>query len=120
MRLNAPVIGMAVAGNGAGYWLVGEDGGVFTFGDGLQFYGSAAGQVPAGRRVTQLVGMPNGDGYRMLALDRAPTSRSSAWVPAVRASPTSRRGSSRWATGPAASTVSTARSRNKRSGRSRR
>jgi hypothetical protein len=70
MRLNAPVIGMAVAGNGAGYWLVGEDGGVFTFGDGLQFYGSAAGQVPAGRRVTQLVGMPNGDGYRMLALDR--------------------------------------------------
>ena len=32
MRLNAPVVGMASANAGAGYWLAAEDGGVFTFG----------------------------------------------------------------------------------------
>jgi peptidoglycan hydrolase-like protein with peptidoglycan-binding domain len=67
MRLNAPVVGMARDGSGHGYWLGAADGGVFTFGD-AHFQGSAAGQVPADRHVVQVVGMPDGNGYRMLAL----------------------------------------------------
>jgi peptidoglycan hydrolase-like protein with peptidoglycan-binding domain len=67
MRLNAPVIGMAAANAGAGYWLVAEDGGVFSFGS-APFYGSAVGALQPGRVVTQLRGMPGGDGYRMLAV----------------------------------------------------
>ena len=35
----APVVGMAAAGDGKGYWLVGADGGVFAFGD-APYYGS--------------------------------------------------------------------------------
>jgi hypothetical protein len=65
--LFAPVVGMARTGSGNGYWLAGSDGGVFSFGD-AQFKGSAFGVVPAGRHVAQLVGMPAGTGYRMLAL----------------------------------------------------
>ncbi len=67
MRLNAPVVGMARDGSGHGYWLAGSDGGVFTFGD-AHFKGSAAGLVAADRHVVQLVGMPDGNGYRMLSL----------------------------------------------------
>src|SRR5262249_4786933 len=47
------------------------DGGVFTFGD-AQFKGSAVGRLAPGRFVTQLTGMPKGDGYRMLALGDIP------------------------------------------------
>ena len=36
---NAPVVGMASAPDGKGYWLVASDGGVFTDGD-ATFYGS--------------------------------------------------------------------------------
>ncbi len=39
IRLNAPVIAMLVAPDGAGYWLAATDGGVFTFGD-VNFLGS--------------------------------------------------------------------------------
>jgi lipoprotein-anchoring transpeptidase ErfK/SrfK len=67
MHLNAPVVGMARNGSGKGYWLAGADGGVFTFGN-AHFTGSAAGLVPSNRHVVQLVGMPDGNGYRMLAL----------------------------------------------------
>lgn len=42
-RLNAPVVGTA-AQTDLGYYLVGEDGGVFTFGDAV-FTGSAVGVV---------------------------------------------------------------------------
>ncbi|HUI48076.1 MAG TPA: L,D-transpeptidase family protein [Acidimicrobiia bacterium] len=69
MRLNSPVVGMARDGSGRGYWLAGADGGVFTFGD-AHYKGSAAGLVAASRRIVSLVGMPDGNGYRMLALAR--------------------------------------------------
>ncbi|MGQ0824079.1 MAG: L,D-transpeptidase family protein [Actinomycetota bacterium] len=69
MRLNAPVVGMASTGTGDGYWLAAEDGGVFSFGN-TQFLGNPVGALASGRRVVQLVGMPRGDGYRMLALPR--------------------------------------------------
>jgi hypothetical protein len=71
MRLNAPVVGMARDGSGHGYWLAGADGGVFTFGN-AHFKGSAAGMIAANRHVVQLVGMPDGNGYRMLALANTP------------------------------------------------
>ena len=39
-HLNAPIVGIAAAPTGNGYWpLVGSDGGVFAFG-GARFYGS--------------------------------------------------------------------------------
>lgn len=38
--MNAPVVGMSYTKTGKGYWLVGEDGGIFCFGD-AQMYGPA-------------------------------------------------------------------------------
>ena len=71
MHLNASVVGMARDGAGNGYWLAGADGGVFTFGK-ASFKGSAVGLVPGNRHVIQLVGMPDGNGYRMLAQTNVP------------------------------------------------
>ena len=42
LHLNAPIVGMAVTPNGAGYWLLASDGGIFAFGDAV-FYGSTGG-----------------------------------------------------------------------------
>ena len=41
--LNAPIVGMSATYDGAGYWLQGADGGIFTFGD-APFLGSMGGQ----------------------------------------------------------------------------
>jgi hypothetical protein len=41
IQLVAPVTGMAVTSDGAGYWMVAGDGGVFAFGD-APFWGSPA------------------------------------------------------------------------------
>jgi peptidoglycan hydrolase-like protein with peptidoglycan-binding domain len=71
LKLNKPIIGIARDGTGKGYWLVATDGGVFTFGD-AQFKGSAVGRLQPGRYVAQLTGMPQGTGYRMLALRNIP------------------------------------------------
>ena len=40
IRLNEPIVGMAPTPDGNGYWLVGQDAGVFTYGDAV-FSGSA-------------------------------------------------------------------------------
>ena len=40
IHLNQPIVGMAPAGDGSGYWLVASDGGIFNFGD-AGFFGSA-------------------------------------------------------------------------------
>lgn len=34
-KMNAPIVGIAATSSGNGYWLLGEDGGVFCFGDAL-------------------------------------------------------------------------------------
>jgi L,D-peptidoglycan transpeptidase YkuD (ErfK/YbiS/YcfS/YnhG family) len=52
---------MAVAPGGRGYWLVAQDGGVFTFG-GYNFYGSL-GDSPPASPVVGMVGTPDGGGY---------------------------------------------------------
>jgi L,D-peptidoglycan transpeptidase YkuD (ErfK/YbiS/YcfS/YnhG family) len=44
LHLNAPIVGMAAAPGGGGYWLVASDGGIFSFGD-AAFYGSATADI---------------------------------------------------------------------------
>ena len=39
MALNRPVVGIAPTSDGAGYWLVASDGGIFNYGD-AQYEGS--------------------------------------------------------------------------------
>jgi hypothetical protein len=51
----------------SGYWLVGSDGGVFTFGD-ASFYGSL-GAVNLNRPVTSITATPSGHGYWMAGAD---------------------------------------------------
>ena len=38
-HLNGPIVGIAAAPDGKGYWLVGKDGGIFSFGS-ARFLGS--------------------------------------------------------------------------------
>jgi peptidoglycan/xylan/chitin deacetylase (PgdA/CDA1 family) len=65
--LVAPVVGMAATPSGAGYWLVGTDGGIFAFGD-AQFYGSTGGQR-LNRPVVGMASTPGGHGYWLVASD---------------------------------------------------
>jgi hypothetical protein len=51
--LNGPVAGMASAPDGNGYWLVGADGGVFSFGDAV--FSGAATIPPAGVPIVGIV-----------------------------------------------------------------
>ena len=63
-RLNGPVMGIAPDPDGAGYWLVATDGGIFAFDAG--FRGSMGGS----RLNRPVVGMvAYGDGYLMVASD---------------------------------------------------
>ncbi len=64
-RLAAPLVGIASTPDGKGYWLVGADGGVFTYGD-AGFFGSEGG---SGRQAP-IVGMaanPTGKGYWLVS-----------------------------------------------------
>ena len=40
--ISAPIVGMDRTADGQGYWMVGRDGGIFSFGD-AGFFGSAGG-----------------------------------------------------------------------------
>jgi hypothetical protein len=42
--LNQPIVGMAAAPDGRGYWLVAADGGIFAFGSSAPFHGSMGGE----------------------------------------------------------------------------
>jgi hypothetical protein len=65
--LNAPIIGMAITPDGAGYWMVGGDGGVFAFGD-ATFYGST-GNITLNKPVVGMAATPDGKGYWFVASD---------------------------------------------------
>jgi hypothetical protein len=65
-RLNAPVVGMAATPDGAGYWLVASDGGVFAFDS--PFYGST-GNVTLSKPVVGIRSLPGGGGYWLVASD---------------------------------------------------
>jgi hypothetical protein len=64
--LNKPIVGVAVNPVTGGYWEVGGDGGVFSFGAG--FYGSMIGRHLNGAGVG-MVGTPDGHGYWIEAAD---------------------------------------------------
>jgi hypothetical protein len=65
--LNAPIVGMAAAPNGNGYWLVASDGGIFAFGS-AGFYGSMGGK-PLNAPIVGMAAAPNGNGYWLVASD---------------------------------------------------
>jgi subtilisin family serine protease len=65
--LNRPVVGMALRGNGLGYWLDASDGGVFAFGD-SGFYGST-GNIRLNQPVVGMAATPDGRGYWLVAAD---------------------------------------------------
>ena len=67
MHLNQPVVGIAATPTGKGYWLVANDGGIFTFGD-AHFYGSMGG-TPLDQPVVGIAATANGKGYYLVATD---------------------------------------------------
>jgi hypothetical protein len=62
-NLAEPIVGMAATPNGTGYWLVGADGGVFSFGS-ASFYGSGVGQVVTGA-IVGIIPSSDGAGYNI-------------------------------------------------------
>ena len=66
-KLNNPIVGMTATPDGGGYWLVGSDGGIFSFGD-ANFYGST-GAIRLNRPIVGMASTSDGDGYWMVASD---------------------------------------------------
>jgi 3D (Asp-Asp-Asp) domain-containing protein len=65
--LRAPIVGIAATPDGNGYWLVGADGGVFSFGD-ANFYGSAA-NTHLKAPIVGIAATPDGNGYWLVGAD---------------------------------------------------
>jgi hypothetical protein len=65
--LNAPVVGAAFTPRHNGYWLVGSDGGIFSFGA-ATFFGSMGG-IPLNRPIVGITSTPDGGGYWEVASD---------------------------------------------------
>jgi hypothetical protein len=66
-NLNANIVGMAATPDGAGYWMVGSDGGVFASGN-AGFYGST-GNLHLNKPVVGMAATPDGKGYWFVASD---------------------------------------------------
>ncbi len=64
---NAPIVGMAATPDGAGYWLVGRDGGIFSYGD-ARFYGST-GALHLNAPIVGMASTSDGKGYWLVARD---------------------------------------------------
>ena len=67
VRLNKPMVGMAVTPRGDGYWTVASDGGIFTFGT-ARFLGST-GAVALNKPIVGMAATPSGLGYWLVASD---------------------------------------------------
>ena len=65
--LNGPVIASAATADGRGYYMVGSDGGIFTFGD-ATFHGST-GNLHLNTPVVGIAPTPDGTGYWLVATD---------------------------------------------------
>jgi hypothetical protein len=63
-----PIVGIAAAPTGRGYWEVASDGGVFAFGPGAAFYGSMGGTT-LHAPVVGIAAAPTGRGYWEVASD---------------------------------------------------
>ncbi len=66
-HLSKPVVGIAPAPDGGGYWLVGADGGIFNFGD-ARFYGSTGG-IGLNAPIVGMAATPDGGGYWLVGAD---------------------------------------------------
>src|SRR4051794_40540502 len=66
--LSRPIVAMASTANGVGYWLVANDGGVFSFN--APFFGALAGW-PLAQPVTGMTATPSGHGYWIVTADGA-------------------------------------------------
>ena len=67
VKLNGPVLDGFVTSTGAGYYMLGSDGGVFSFGD-AQFHGST-GNLVLNQPARGMVPDPDGSGYWFVAAD---------------------------------------------------
>ena len=66
-HLNAPMVGMAETPGGGGYWEVGSDGGIFSYGNAL-FHGST-GSLKLNAPIVGMAATPDGGGYWLVASD---------------------------------------------------
>jgi hypothetical protein len=66
-RLSHPVVDIAGTPSGAGYWLVGSDGGIFTFGD-ARYHGST-GNIALNQPIVGMAATESGRGYWLVASD---------------------------------------------------
>jgi hypothetical protein len=64
---NAPIVGITATPDHGGYWLLGADGGVFSFGD-ARFYGST-GAMHLNAPVITMTATADGGGYYLVARD---------------------------------------------------
>ena len=64
VKLNAPIVGGAITSQCDGYWLLGADGGIFTFGS-ARFHGSLSGVI-SGNSARSILPLPDGSGYWIL------------------------------------------------------
>jgi hypothetical protein len=65
--LNAPIVDIAATPSGKGYWLLGADGGIFSFGD-AAFHGST-GNIKLNQPVVGMAATRTGKGYWLTASD---------------------------------------------------
>ena len=68
IHLNKPVVGMAAAPGGAGYWLVASDGGIFNYGERpvLRLHAAAS---ALNKPIVGMAATPDGKGYWLVASD---------------------------------------------------
>jgi hypothetical protein len=67
LRMNAPIVDIAATPSGKGYWLLGGDGGIFSFGD-ATFHGST-GNITLNQPVVGMAATRTGKGYWLTASD---------------------------------------------------
>ena len=66
-KLNGPILDSVATPSGRGYWMVGSDGGIFSFGD-ATFSGST-GNMRLNQPVMSMAADPDGKGYWLVASD---------------------------------------------------
>jgi uncharacterized protein YkwD len=65
--LNQPIVGISSTPSAAGYWLVGRDGGIFSFGD-ARYHGST-GAIRLNQPIVGMARTISGNGYWLVAAD---------------------------------------------------
>ena len=65
--LNGRIVAAAASATGDGYWLVGSDGGIFSFGDAV--FAGSTGSLQLNEPVVGIAPDPDGAGYWLVAAD---------------------------------------------------